>query len=112
MCVFGKPRTAGLALPLGKLSFGLVRGYAVTLLDLAGQLVAMTGDDAAVIIGEFVPLLLRLARNVFPVALNPVPVHRTVPRLFVDRVRACACAWLKDLGANSNRTATRLVPRG
>src|ERR1700686_4481538 len=84
MRVLCEPRIAGLALPLGKLSFRLVLGHTVALLDLAGELVTVAGDDVDVVIGEFAPLLLRLARDLFPVALNAVPVHMTILRLFVE----------------------------
>src|SRR6185436_12709964 len=66
----------GLArLPLLQLLLGLVLADAVRVLDLANQLVAITGDPVQVVVGELAPLLLHFALHLLPVAFDAVPVH-------------------------------------
>src|SRR5262249_22009886 len=45
------------------------------LLELAGELVALAFQGGQVVVGEFAPLLLDLALDLFPIALHLVPVH-------------------------------------
>src|SRR6185295_15473979 len=66
----------GLArLPLLQLLLGLVLADAVRVLDLANQLVAITGDAVQVVVGELAPLLLHFALHLLPVAFDAIPVH-------------------------------------
>src|SRR5262245_36665424 len=58
---------------------GLVFGVAVLLLELPGELVPPAGDDDEVVVCQLTPLLLDLARDLLPVALQLVPIHETPP---------------------------------
>jgi hypothetical protein len=69
MRVLCEPRVVGLELPLGKLSFCFVLSHAVALLNLASELITVADDDLEVVIGEFAPLLPRLACDLFPISL-------------------------------------------
>ena len=71
----GELQTAGPSLDL---LLGLVLGDAVALLDAADQLVLLAVDHAKIVIGEFSPLFLHLAGELFLVALDPVPIHRSL----------------------------------
>ena len=53
-----EPGVGCLALPLVHLLFRFVFRHAVPLLYLAGQLIAATGNDIEVVIGQLAPLLL------------------------------------------------------
>jgi hypothetical protein len=57
------------------LSFGLILGNAVSLLDLSGKLVALSRNRIQVVIGQFSPLFLDLSLELLPVARNDIPVH-------------------------------------
>jgi hypothetical protein len=57
------------------LLFGFVLRDAVGLLDLARQLIAVSGNHVEVIVGEFAPLCFHLALELLPVAFNDIPVH-------------------------------------
>src|SRR6185437_10105358 len=62
------------------LPLGFVLGDAVRLLDLPRQLIALAGDEVDVVVGQLPPLLLHLAGELLPVALNAVPVHALLLR--------------------------------
>jgi hypothetical protein len=53
----------------------LILGNAVTLLNLALELIAAASDHIEVVIRELAPLLFDLAFDLLPIAFNPVPVH-------------------------------------
>src|SRR5271169_2813832 len=79
---FRPARVAGAAapnlvrlLPLTDLSIRLIPGYPICFLDLAGQLVALAVDLDKHIVRKLAPLLLELARYLFPIALHTIPVH-------------------------------------
>jgi len=55
----------------------LILGYAITLLDLAFELIAAAVDGSQVIISELTPLLLNLAFGPPPVSFDTIPVHET-----------------------------------
>src|SRR6267154_731640 len=59
---------------------GLLLGVTVLLLELAGELVALATDGRQVAVGQFAPLLLHLAGELFPVSCDLVPVHDWPPR--------------------------------
>jgi hypothetical protein len=64
------------------LALGLVPRHAVALLKPAAELRALTLDDVEIVVGEFAPLLLSLAFELFPIAFNSIPIHRVSPVLF------------------------------
>lgn len=57
------------------LSFGFVLGDAVAFLNAPEQLVLLAADHGHVVVDELALLLLDLARDLLPVAFDPVPVH-------------------------------------
>ena len=63
----------------GLLLLGLVLRDAVGLLDLARQLIVLSGNHVEVIVGEFAPLCFHLALELLPVALDDIPVHNKPP---------------------------------
>jgi hypothetical protein len=42
------------------------------------QLIAPAANDIEIIVGKFAPLLFHLSFDLFPISLNPVPVHGTL----------------------------------
>src|SRR5207245_9010946 len=69
--------------PVGHIPADLVLGKAVTLLELAFELLAATLDHVEIVVGELAPLLLGGALELLPVAFNPVPIHRH-PSVWVE----------------------------
>src|SRR5215831_1405338 len=61
------------------LALGLVPRHAVAPLKPAAELRALTLDDVEIVVGEFAPLLLNLAFELFPIAFNSIPIHRVSP---------------------------------
>src|SRR5688572_3842862 len=61
--------------PVPNLALGLIPGDAVTLLDLADELIAVARHLVELVVSELAPLLLQLATHLLPVALNAIPVH-------------------------------------
>src|SRR6516225_880014 len=57
----------------------LILAVAVALLQAPGELGALALDHIKVIGGELSPLLLHFALELFPVAFNPIPIHRVTP---------------------------------
>jgi hypothetical protein len=68
--------TCGL-LPGDDLSFRLVSGDAVDLLELTDELLLRAIDDIEVVVGQLAPPFLELALELFPVAFDAVPVHES-----------------------------------
>jgi hypothetical protein len=63
---------------LGPLVDLLARGVlldAVTLLDLAFELVALSADGGEVVVGQIAPLLLELPLELLSVSFDTIPVH-------------------------------------
>src|SRR5690348_10636358 len=58
---------------------GLILGIAITLLQLAFELLAAALDDVEIVVGELAPLLLGGALELLPVAFHAVPIHRCPP---------------------------------
>src|SRR5262249_24588732 len=54
---------------------GLFLRVAIAFLQLAGQLILFTFDDAQVVVGELSPFLLYLAFELFPVSFHPIGIH-------------------------------------
>src|SRR5690349_8698195 len=78
----------GLArLPLLQLLLGFILADAVRVLDLADQLVAITGDAVQVVVGELAPLLLHFSLHLLPVAFDAIPVHSVFLPLLCCRQR-------------------------
>jgi hypothetical protein len=61
------------------LSFGLILGVAVALLQAPGEFLSPSLNYIEVIVGKLAPLLLRLAFELFPVPFDPIPVHFDPP---------------------------------
>src|SRR5512132_3795168 len=61
------------------LLFGLVLRDAIRFLQLACELIALAGDRVDLVVGQLAPLFLDLARQLLPVAFNPIPVHCSAP---------------------------------
>src|ERR1700722_2348737 len=57
------------------LAFRLVLGDAVAFLDAADELVLFAVDDGHVVFGQLAPLLLHLAGELLPIALDAIPIH-------------------------------------
>ena len=64
-------------------------------LNLALELLAAAVDLGEVIVGQFAPLLLHLTRELLPVALNTISVHRKPP------VAAKRCGPPGGMGASA-----------
>ena len=58
---------------------GLILGHAVALLQLALELIALAVDGGEVVVGELAPLLLDLARQLFPITLDAILIHDGLP---------------------------------
>src|SRR5579872_5081248 len=75
-------------------SFDLARGFglgkAVTRLQAADQLIAAAADAGHVFVGELDPIAADLVLEVHPVELNPIPVHRRLLDLSLDKRRSSA----------------------
>jgi hypothetical protein len=65
--------------PIVDVLLGLILGQAVALLQLAFELLALAVDDSEVVIGELAPLLLDLARHLFLVPFDLIPIHDGLP---------------------------------
>src|SRR4029079_14218556 len=66
-------------------ALGLIALVAVALLDFADQLVTRAGQPLQVLVGEFAPLLLRPAFELFPVTFDLIPIHYTLPFFALTR---------------------------
>jgi hypothetical protein len=63
--------------PSVDLAIGFVLSLAIPLLKLADELLAIAGDDVHIVTGQFAPLLLHGALELFPIAFDLVPIHVT-----------------------------------
>src|SRR5688500_14047151 len=66
------------AFPIAQLTVGLVPGESIHLLYAARELVATTGDDVELIVGQFAPALPYAAFPLRPVAGYSIPVHGVI----------------------------------
>jgi hypothetical protein len=73
--VLGEPGIIDPVLPISELFFSFILGHPVMFLNFAGELVAPSGDDVDVVVGQFAPLLFGVTSDLFPIAFNAVPVH-------------------------------------
>jgi hypothetical protein len=62
--------------PVIDFALHVIFGLAVSLLDLAFQLLTVTVDLIDLVIGKLAPLLLGVAFELLPVSLKALPVHR------------------------------------
>src|SRR6478735_799602 len=65
----------GIVFKVTELFFRLVFRVPVTLLKLADELLALSGDLVEVVVGQFAPLRLDFALHLMPLALQRVCVH-------------------------------------
>ena len=103
-----EPRIVRAALPMAKLLLDVVLGQTVAFLDLAGELIAPAGNDVKIVVGQLAPLFLDPARDLFPVALNAIPVH-TIS--FDCKERARRYAFKPSLLAAARRAAKPIYAR-
>jgi hypothetical protein len=61
--------------PLVDLTFSLIPRDPVSFLNLADQLVAFASGLIKIVIGQFAPVLFGLTGELFPFALDSIPVH-------------------------------------
>src|SRR5260370_38839258 len=73
----------------------LILGEAVALLKLALELVAPALDDVEIVVGELAPFLFGGALELFPVSLDPVPIHCHL---------LLGCSDGRSTGRSSNRS--------
>src|SRR5450830_369017 len=74
--------------PLVRTPIGFVGGVAVLLLQLAYEAILLAPDFLKLVVGEFAPLFARMAFELFPLALDDVPVHLRPP----PEGQPCPCA--------------------
>src|SRR5665647_2820815 len=65
--------------PLVRTPIGLVGGVSVLLLQLAYEAILLTPDFFKLVVAELAPLFPRVAFELFPLALDDVPVHLRLP---------------------------------
>src|SRR5450432_2574603 len=65
--------------PVVHIPVDLILGKTVALLQLAFELFTSAFDHVEIVVGEFAPLFLRGALELFPVPFDPVPIHRHLP---------------------------------
>src|SRR5690606_5112221 len=65
--------------PLVEAALRLVAAVTVALLDAPDELVVVALGHRQVVVGELAPLLLDVALELLPVALQDVPVHVVLP---------------------------------
>src|SRR5450759_2370323 len=65
--------------PLVHTPIGLVGGVSVLLLQLADEAVLLAPDFLKLVVGQLAPLFPRVAFELFPLALDDVPVHLRLP---------------------------------
>jgi hypothetical protein len=61
-----------------QLSYGFVFTDTVRFLDLADELIALTGDLVQVVIGKLAPLFFDFSFVLLPVTCNRIPVHNNL----------------------------------
>jgi hypothetical protein len=57
----------------------LLLGDPIMLLDRSSELIAFASDGSQIVIGEFPPLFLDFARELFPIAGDLIPIHNEPP---------------------------------
>lgn len=77
----GKPlcENSSTTRPIVDLTLRNLFGQPVFLLNLANQLVPLSGNLIKIVIGQFAPLLEDLALNLLPFAFDLIPVHCNSP---------------------------------
>src|ERR1700741_401765 len=75
--------------PFANLLFRFVACAAVTLLDLADELVALAGHAVELVVGKLAPALPHRAFHLLPVACNAVPVHLGPHGVEIRRCTRC-----------------------
>src|SRR5262245_31792861 len=58
---------------------GPVLLVAVSLLELAGELIALAADQRQVVVGELAPFFFDLSFQLFPIAFDLIPIHGQSP---------------------------------
>jgi hypothetical protein len=66
-------------IPIVNVLSDLILGQAVSLLDLAFQLLTAAIDRVEIVIGELAPFLLHLPLDLLPISFNAIPVHLLAP---------------------------------
>jgi hypothetical protein len=89
------------------LALGLVPRHAVALLKPAAELRALTLDDVEIVVGEFAPLLLSLAFELFPIAFNSIPIHRASPVLFSRVLFSRVLCFVRPAGISKPENPAR-----
>jgi hypothetical protein len=74
------------SLEVGDLPFGFIARDTITLLNSADQLIALALGDLPVIVGQFAPLFLGLADELFPVSFHRVAIHLETSTRGVDHM--------------------------
>jgi hypothetical protein len=64
-------------------AIAFLSGLAVSLLDLAEQLVTLAGDDIDIIVRQLPPLFANLSLELYPIAFDRLLIHDLPPRLLV-----------------------------
>jgi hypothetical protein len=81
------------------LALGLVPRHAVALLKPAAELRALTLDDVEIVVGEFAPLLLSLAFELFPIAFKLDPNSSRLSCIVFP-----ALCFVRSAGMSSRKT--------
>src|SRR6185312_16838298 len=84
----GNTATAGrskIPFEIPQLFLGFILGYAIPLLNLAGQVIRVAFRDVQVVVGQFAPARFQLAAQLLPLSLDLVLVHRASPCLLLVR---------------------------
>src|SRR5262245_60256227 len=66
------------------LLLGLVLGVPITLLQAAGELLALAFDHVDIVVGELAPVLLHFAFELVPVSFHTIPVHHLLLLVIAD----------------------------
>src|SRR5262245_375565 len=90
-------RRVELTHPAVHLGLGILLGPAVSLLQLADELIPLSGDDVEVVVGELAPPLLHLAAHLLPLAFQDVGVHPQP---------SCVKFGARSFGTRANRRAS------
>jgi len=87
----------------------LILAQAVTLLDFALQLFALSTDRCQIVVGELAPLFFGFSSQLLPIAGNPIPIHED---LHVSSTATQDClAGTDSLGLDAVRAETRNLLR-
>src|SRR5665647_2774960 len=88
--------------PLVRTPIGLVGGVSVLLLQLAYEAILLTADFFKLVVGELAPLFPRVAFELFPLALDDVPVHLRLPLATDSGVPGCGPRADRSVGCRSS----------